>query len=117
GGEGADGGDLPDRDTADAGPRHLAADRAAFAAVGDRLLERARAEGDLRPGVTSEDITVLLWMVTELAEHSADLRPDAYRRYLRLLADGLRDAPDRAPLPDGPDADDVAAISRRWASR
>lgn len=79
------------------------------------LFERARAEGDLREGASGTDVAVLLWMVTELAKHAADVRPDAYRRYVTAFLDGLRAGPDRAPLPSPLDDDDLVAISHRWA--
>ncbi|WP_182111874.1 MULTISPECIES: TetR/AcrR family transcriptional regulator [unclassified Actinotalea] len=99
------------------GPSTLTAEREGFAAVASTLLDQARAEGDLRPGVTGDDVYVLLWMLTELAEHSADVRPDAYVRYLQLLTDGLRSGPGRAPLPAPLTTDEAVEISRRWAGR
>ncbi|NMR19072.1 TetR/AcrR family transcriptional regulator [Cellulomonas fimi] len=91
--------------------------RADLAQVSDRLLVRAREEGDVRPGVTGDDIAVLFWMLSELAEHSAEARPDAYRRYLQLLTDGLRSGPGREELSAPLDRAEVAEISRRWAGR
>ncbi|MBT0994498.1 TetR/AcrR family transcriptional regulator [Cellulomonas sp. DKR-3] len=79
------------------------------------LFERARAEGDLREGATGNDVGILLWMVTELAKHAADVRPDAYRRYTAAFLDGLRAGPGRAALPGPLEHDDVVAISHRWA--
>ncbi|WP_263120418.1 TetR/AcrR family transcriptional regulator [Cellulomonas fimi] len=87
-----------------------------FEDIGCALMDRARAEGDLRPGATNGDLGVILWMVTELAAHSVHTHPDAYRRYLRVLTDGLRNAPDRGPLePELADAD-YLAIGRHWAA-
>lgn len=83
--------------------------------LADQLLRRAQEEGDLRDGVTSHDVPMILWMVTELAKHATDVAPLAYRRYARILLDGLRAGPDTAPLPAGPDLDEVRAISRSWA--
>ena len=79
------------------------------------LFRRAREQGDLRDGATEQDVVVVLWMVTELAKHAVDTRPDAYRRYTTALLDGLRASPGRPPLPDPLLEQDVAAISRRWA--
>lgn len=79
------------------------------------LFARAQTEGDLREGASGNDIAVLLWMVTELAKHAADVRPDAYRRYVTAFLDGLRAGPDRPALPGPLEDDDVAAISHRWA--
>lgn len=79
------------------------------------LFHRAREQGDLRDGVTEQDVVVVLWMVTELAKHAADVRPDAYRRYTSVLLDGLRASPDHAPIPDPLDEPAVQSISLRWA--
>ncbi len=79
------------------------------------LMARATAEGSLRGGVDSGDIMMLLWLVTDLAEHAAVVRPGLHRRYLRVLLDGLRAAPGRTALGPGAAAQDVEAISRLWA--
>jgi AcrR family transcriptional regulator len=78
------------------------------------LIRRAGAEGDLRPDVTVEDLVVLHCMISEVARHSADLHPDAWRRYLRLMTDGLRARPDLSPLGAPLDADTADEIARRW---
>ncbi len=83
--------------------------------VAESLFRRAQHEGDLRAGVTSHDMPMILWMVTELAKHATDVAPDAYRRYARILLDGLRAGPDTAALPAGPDLEEGRAISRSWA--
>lgn len=95
--------------------RELTPHVAGFAEIVCDLLDRARAEGDLRPGVTSDDLTLIFWMVSELAAHSVDVEPEAYRRYLRLLTDGLRAGPGRAELAPALSAEQVAGIARHWA--
>lgn len=86
----------------------------AIADVITDLLARAAAEGDLRDGVTIHDLVVVLWMVTEVARHSPG-HPDLYRRYLRLLVDGLTAGADPLDVPADPGA--TTALSRHWASR
>jgi AcrR family transcriptional regulator len=104
------------RDAALGGSDALRPDVAAgIAELTHDLFERARTEGDLREGASGNDVAVLLWMVTELAKHAADVRPDAYRRYVTTFLDGLRAGPDRAALPAPLEDDDVVAISHRWA--
>lgn len=88
-----------------------------FVRIGDQLMARARAEGDLRSGATSEDLGLILWMVTELAAHAMDTRPDAYRRYLRVLIDGMRSGPGRGPLAPELSPEDANAIAQHWAKR
>lgn len=100
----------PDGDLRDLSPRVEV-----FAGIVCELLDRARAEGDLRPGVTNDDLTLIFWMVSELAAHSVHVQPEAYRRYLRLLTDGLRGGADRADLDPMLTTEQVAEIARHWA--
>ncbi|WP_263167585.1 TetR/AcrR family transcriptional regulator [Streptomyces sp. SCSIO ZS0520] len=64
------------------------------------LLDRGRAEGSVRAEVTAED---LLFTLAALGRAVPALTgaaaPDAWRRPLALLLDGLRAAPAAAPLP------------------
>lgn len=80
----------------------------------EALVERAEAEGDMRAGVTVEDFIILQCMISEVARHSVDIRPDAWRRYLQLLMDGLRAHPDAAPLSGALDRASANAIALRW---
>ncbi|MFI6478589.1 TetR/AcrR family transcriptional regulator [Nonomuraea sp. NPDC050663] len=79
------------------------------------LLERAGVEGDLREGVQGDDVVMVLWLVTDLAQHSAQVRPGLHRRYLQVLLDGLRSGPGRAPLVEGFTGEQAQSICRRWA--
>ncbi len=104
------------RDAALGGHDELLPDVArSVADVADALFVRAHEEGDLREGATSQDVPMILWMVTELAKHATDVAPDAYRRYATILLDGLRAGPDTGTLPRALEVDDVRAISRSWA--
>jgi len=80
----------------------------------EALVERAEAEGDMRAGVTVEDFIVLQCMISEVARHSVGIRPDAWRRYLQLLMDGLRAHPDAVPLSGTLDRPSAEAIALRW---
>jgi AcrR family transcriptional regulator len=62
------------------------------------LVERAQAEGSLRADVTAEDVPVILWACARVVQATADVAPDAWRRHLALLLDGLR-AGAATPLP------------------
>jgi AcrR family transcriptional regulator len=79
-----------------------------------QLIERAHGEGSLRPDVTAEDLPPLLMMISELAHHSHPVRPDLYGRYLQLLIDGLRCAPETGDLGRPLTRDDVDALARQW---
>jgi AcrR family transcriptional regulator len=72
-----------------------------FDLVGE-LVRRAQASGQLRPDLTPEDLSFLNWANTRiLPAVRAAGAPDAWRRHLGLLLDGLR--ADRAhPLPVPP---------------
>ncbi|NUR82637.1 MAG: helix-turn-helix transcriptional regulator [Nonomuraea sp.] len=105
------------RDVAlDGGGRQLgrpAAER--VAEVMQHLLDRARAEGDLREGVVGDDVTMILWLVTDLAQHSVQVRPALYRRYLQIMLDGLRAGPGRTSLVEQLTEQQALAICRHWS--
>ena len=70
------------------------------------LVERAKAEGQLRADAEVSDIPVLMMMIGTASEYVRDAKPEAWRRYFALVIDGWR-AGDGAvvePLP-------VAALS------
>ncbi|MEU7906543.1 helix-turn-helix domain-containing protein [Actinoplanes sp. NPDC049118] len=79
-----------------------------------RLVERAQAEGTLRADFDVHDIPLLLMMISEVAHHSEQFRPDTYVRYRQLLLDGLRAAPSTGDLGAPLTLEDVHAIVARW---
>jgi len=66
-----------------------------------RLIERAQAQGTLRPDVTPEDVPLLFWTSGRVIEATAAVAPEYWRRHLGLLLDGLR-AEAATPLPHPP---------------
>jgi AcrR family transcriptional regulator len=56
-----------------------------------QLIVRAQASGALRPDVGAEDISLLVGSAIQATRHSAD--PEAWRRYLAVVLDGLRPQP------------------------
>lgn len=57
----------------------------------DDLVSRCHAEGALRPGVTSEDISLLLVALGHVAQlAAAQERPEMWQRTLQIALDGLR---------------------------
>lgn len=65
----------------------------------DRLLARAKEQGALRADVAGPDLPMIQLMVAAVTDHTG--RPDLWRRYLRLLLDGMRAQPGAAtPLSD-----------------
>lgn len=69
-----------------------------FEAALDGVVERAKAEGALRPDVTGVDLNVLVNMLGSLGQFGGDYMP-YWRRQLAIVLDGLRARPDLEPLP------------------
>jgi AcrR family transcriptional regulator len=70
-----------------------------LAVIGGELMERAKAAGALRADAVIDDIPMLLCGVGSATSGKAS-RPDAWRRHLAIVIDGLRARPDASPLPD-----------------
>lgn len=65
-----------------------------------RLVQRAQASGDLREDFEATDVKMIAFMLASLAEYTAAVTPDVWRRYLTMLIDGLRPSRREAtPLP------------------
>lgn len=80
------------------------------------LVERAQRSGQLREDVAPSDFPLMQFAVGAISEYTADVQPDAWRRVMGLLIDGLRvhrDAP--TPLPIAPlDTHDIECAMRDW---
>lgn len=77
-----------------------------------RILDRARRSGQLRADFHEGDLAFVLWSTTTIIDATAATAPDAWRRHLAFLLDGLR-APAAHPLPSPPlNQDEVAAAMR-----
>ncbi|TQM15297.1 TetR/AcrR family transcriptional regulator [Pseudonocardia kunmingensis] len=63
-----------------------------------RIVDRARDSGDLRPDFELSDMAFVTWSITRTIEATGDVRPDAWRRHLGFVLDGLR-ASAAHPLP------------------
>ena len=102
--------------SSDHGRRHVEALRPGMESRVKALLDRARAEGSLRPDVTVVDFFMMMLMVTEFAYRTAAVQPDAYRRYLELLITSLRGTPSRhaGDLGTPVTAADARAIALQW---
>jgi AcrR family transcriptional regulator len=60
------------------------------------LVTRAKKAGQLRPDATSSDLVIVLLMVGTVGDRMRDTNPDAWRRYLSIVLDGLRHDPGRS---------------------
>ncbi|GGI46237.1 AcrR family transcriptional regulator [Agromyces flavus] len=71
---------------------------AEFKETMDQIVERAHAEGTLRPDATGVDLSVLVDMLGSLGQYGGAYLP-FWRRQLAVVLDGLRARPDLTPLP------------------
>jgi AcrR family transcriptional regulator len=55
-----------------------------------RLVERAQADGSLRPDLAPTDVPLLQLMLGSLSECTHDVEPEVWRRFLGIVTDGLR---------------------------
>lgn len=55
-----------------------------------RIVARAQESGQLRADVTPEDLALWTWANTSILEATHSFAPDAWRRHLALLIDGMR---------------------------
>ena len=87
----------------------------------DSLVARAQQEGDLRADLTSADVAVLEIAVLGAAEFTGVAAPDAWRRYLTIVLDGMRAVPTGpTELPEPPIDEtqlDACMIGWKYASR
>lgn len=67
-----------------------------------RIVERARRDGTLRADFTGEDLLLVFGANAALSRAAAGAAPDAWRRAIAFLVDGLRAEAVRGPLPVGP---------------
>jgi AcrR family transcriptional regulator len=101
--------------TTDHGRQRAQAIREKIRPLLGRMVERAQAQGALRPDVAPEDIPLVFWTTDRVIERTAAIAPDCWRRFLVILLDGLR-APAASPLPAPPlTRDQLAQASRRRA--
>jgi AcrR family transcriptional regulator len=87
----------------------------------ERILARARDERTLRRDFALPDLALLLWSFAPVIDATAKVAPNAWRRHLRWLLDGLRaDAAGdqtEAVLTDEQLRASMRALSERRASR
>jgi AcrR family transcriptional regulator len=80
--------------------------------LADRVFQRAKAAGVLRPGLHANDLPMIFEQITAIrlgdSERTATLR----RRYSALILDAVRAHPDATPLPGPPPSSEEFA--GRW---
>ncbi|MFJ4850429.1 MULTISPECIES: TetR/AcrR family transcriptional regulator [unclassified Streptomyces] len=71
------------------------------AAVTDALTDRARRDGAVRPDITGQDVMLMMSGIPQTTSRLHASQPHLWRRYLRLVFDGMR-ATGVPPLPGPP---------------
>jgi AcrR family transcriptional regulator len=56
----------------------------------DRLIGRAKEQGSLRGDYTLGDLALALWSFAPLFEATTEVAPNAWRRHLQILLDGMQ---------------------------
>jgi hypothetical protein len=83
--------------------RTLEAHRARGYELSVRLIERAQAEGTLRPDLVPEDLVLLLMANAGVVQGTGTAAPDGPPRFVALLLDGLRsEGASELPAPPSP---------------
>jgi AcrR family transcriptional regulator len=79
-----------------------------------KLVRRAQDSGDLRPDFEATDVKMIAFMLGSVAEYTAAVTPQVWRRYLAMLLDGLRPSRDAVvPLPlPAPSTDELGELMR-----
>ena len=85
----------------DHGRQRARAMRARIQPLLAELIDRAHAQGALRPDFTAADVSLVFWASGRVIEASAAVAPEHWRRYLGFLLDGLRGGA-ATPLPVPP---------------
>jgi AcrR family transcriptional regulator len=80
-----------------------------------RLIDRAKAEGTLRSDFVPEDHVLVLMGNAGVVQGTGNEAPDAWRRYVALMLDGLR-TEGAAPLPPPPTARQVLRAMLRLST-
>jgi AcrR family transcriptional regulator len=84
------------------------------------LLERAKAQGTLRPDIAMTDLAMIGAALHGVIDLMGTVAPDAWRRILQIMLDGMRaDGAGPSPLPHEPLAREVVreAIDEQKATR
>jgi AcrR family transcriptional regulator len=80
-----------------------------------QIIDRAKAQGALRADAVAEDYPLLLMGNAGVVEGLGREAPDAWRRYVALMLEGLRARPATEPLPDPPSPRQVLRATLRIA--
>lgn len=80
-----------------------------------KVVEKARADGNLRTDITDTDLPFFAIIAGAVTEFAGDIRPELWRRYVAVFLDGMRSQQGQAPLPvDALSPDQHDAAVRSW---
>jgi AcrR family transcriptional regulator len=81
-----------------------------------QLVARAQEQGTLRPDAAPTDLPLILLMLGSLSECTREVEPDVWRRFLGIVADGLRAGRDgpSALAHEGLEPEQVQQAMRSW---
>jgi AcrR family transcriptional regulator len=65
--------------------------------MGEELVRRAHASGQLRADIETTDLTLIQAIMGPLIDASAGVEPELYRRYLEIMLRGIAARPDEQP--------------------
>jgi AcrR family transcriptional regulator len=71
------------------GQRRIARARARMVPLVTELVRRAQEQGALRQDLAVTDVPLIQFMIASMAERTRDVKPEAWRRYLEIVIDGL----------------------------
>jgi AcrR family transcriptional regulator len=99
------------------GAARATAARSLIAPLVARVLERAKDAGVVRADIELTDLPLIQLAIATIAESSRDVAPDAWRRTMTLVLDGLRAANAHGALPvPAPDPEQIDTITASYAT-
>jgi len=79
------------------------------------LVTRAQEQGTLRADIAPTDLPLIAIMISAVADYTAHVEPEIWRRCLSVVIDGLRAAPASTPLRPAPlTLDQIDDTMRSW---
>ncbi|MDX1893038.1 TetR/AcrR family transcriptional regulator [Mycolicibacterium sp. 050158] len=80
-----------------------------------KLVERARNDGYLRPGIGPTDMPIVSLLAGSVVEWAGQVKSDLWRRYVALLLDGMRCHPGQDPVTvDALEDEQMDAAMKGW---
>jgi AcrR family transcriptional regulator len=89
--------------------------RERLAPLGDALVARAQAAGLLRGDLVGTDLALVNVAIGAIADFAGEVSPEAWRRMLAIVVDGLRARDDLTPMPAPPlEREQLDGAMRAW---